>query len=221
MQPQISNSMSIAEVYKNILNIEVGDEYWTDPVSYITVQNNQTFIIYSLPQNFRNFNNIFGKIEAPLPVAKWFTSSNTLIFMQQQYEGSIQGAYFAMSQFTWTYDMVNMITLNKTWSCELDFNYSAKQLDGPELYNPVYVVEAGVKKNFAKDRGTVALNCSDIFWSDRYIGSEVFQNENFREYEYNDTRRLRLSLSWKFGKPAQEQKEKDKAAQDELNRIKD
>jgi hypothetical protein len=88
------------------------------------------------------------------------------------------------------------------------------------VFNPWYSVEAGVKWRFANDRGTITLNCSDIFLSEHYSGYENFQGENFTNFDYYDSRRLKLTLSWKLGKSEHERIQKDKAGEDEASRIK-
>jgi len=219
LQPQISNSVYIEDQFKQLFTISVGDEYWTNPINDNVVQNNITDITYTIPVNFKSLNNTYAKVESTIPFAKWFTSMNTLLFMQRQWQGVVQGADFTNSGFTWSYNTVNTITLNKNWSFELDFNYDGRGVEGPQIDNPVYVLEAGIKRNFANDRGTITLNCSDILWSDRSTSFEDFQSENFQDYWYYDSRRLHLTLSWKLGKSEHERKEKAKASEDETNRV--
>jgi iron complex outermembrane recepter protein len=219
LQPQISNSVYIEEQFKQLFVVSVGDEYWTNPINWNAIQNNVTDITYLTPVNFKDMNNSYAKIESTIPFAKWFTSINTLLFMQQQWQGTIEGVNFTNAGFTWTYNTVNMFTLSKHWSCEVDFSYNAKQVYGAQTTNSYYSLDAGVKYKFANDRATVTLNCSDIFWSERYSNYEDFQSENFQNYDYYDTRRLHLTLSWKLGKSEHEQQEKDKASEDETNRV--
>ncbi|MGP8215610.1 MAG: outer membrane beta-barrel protein [Bacteroidia bacterium] len=217
--PAISNAVYIEEVYRQFLGISVGDEYWTNTISNITTQNNTTHVIYSIPENFKNFNNTYAKAEASIPIAKWFTSMNSALFMQQQYQGNIEGAGFSMAQFVWTFNSVNMFTLGKDWSCEAEFDYSSRAIDGEFIDLPVYTVEAGIKKSFAHQRGTVTLNCGDVLWSSHNNSYAIFQNTNFQYYQITDSRRLNLSLSWKLGKSEHEQQEKQKAAEEEINRV--
>ncbi len=220
LQPQISNSVYIEEQFKQLFSISVGDEYWTNPITDDFVQNNITDITYNIPVNYTSLNNSYAKVESTIPFAKWFTSMNTLLFMQRQWKGNVQGVDFTNAGFTWSYNSVNTITLDKHWSCEFDFDYTGREVDGPEVDEPVYVLEAGVKRSFAHDRGVITLNCSDIFFSDKSVSSENFSGENFRNYWYYDSRRLRLSISWKLGKSEKERQQKDKASDEEINRIK-
>ena len=220
LQPSISNSVSVTEVFKQVFSLEVGDEYWINPITWLSTQNNTTFVTTYTSSNFKNFNNIFERLSANPTVTKWFTSMNSLLVMQQQYIGSIEGTGFSNSALVWNFNTVNMFTLNKNWSCEIGFNYNSQSLDGENVIQPVYGLEAGVKMNFAKDRGVITLNCSDILWSNIYRGSQVFQEQNTAGYEYSDSRRIRLSLSWKLGKAQREREAKSKAAEDEMNRIK-
>jgi len=220
LQPQISNAGYIEEQFKQFGSISFGDEYWTNPINENVIQNDVTHVSASIPANFSRYNNVYAKIESTIPITKWFTSMNTLLFMQQQWQGAVQGVDFTNAGFTWSYNTVNMFTINKNWSSELDFNYYGGGVSGPEYNNAAYYLEVGVKRLFAHERGTITLNCSDILLSDHYITTENFQSENFRNFEYYDSRRIRLTLSWKLGKSEHDRMQRDKAADDEMNRIK-
>lgn len=220
LQPQISNAFYVAEQFKQLFTVSIGDEYWTNIINEDVVQNNVTDVSYTIPTNFKTYNNAYGMIESTIPVKKWFTSMNTLLFMQQEYQGAIQNVEFTTTGFSWNFNSVNMLTLSKNWSGEVDFNYESKSIAGEEVNSAVYTFDAGLKWRFAKDRGTITLNCSDIFFSDRSFTTENFQSENFQNYWYWDSRRLRLTLNWKLGKSEHDRIQKDKAADEEMNRVK-
>jgi iron complex outermembrane receptor protein len=217
--PQISNAFYIGDAYKHFLSVDIGDEYWTNPINNVTTTNNTTHIIYTTPFNFTSYNNFYGKVDATVPFAKWFTSMNSFLLMQQQSQGMAEGSPFSVSQLVYTFSTVNTFTIGKSWSSEVDFNYSSKSLNGLFIVQPVYTLYAGIKKTFAKERGTASLNFSDIFWSDRFSGAENIVNTYFSTSSYNDTRFVALSLSWKFGKAQHERQEKEKAAEEEMNRV--
>jgi iron complex outermembrane receptor protein len=220
LQPAISNSASVGEIYKQIISIEAGDEYWLNTISNVVSQNNNTHIIYTTPINFKSFNNIFGRVDATIPVKKWFMSMNSFFLMQQEFQTVIQDIDLTNSQLVWAFNSVNTFNLGKEWSCEVDFNYSSKGLDGEFKVQPIYTLYAGIKKSFADKKGTASLSLADILWSERYNEAEVFQNTNNSIMSYSDSRRIQLSISWKLGKDGKERQEHDKADEEEINRIK-
>ncbi len=220
LQPQISNAGYIELQFKQLFSVSAGDEYWTNNINEDVVQNNVTDVTYTTPINFKSFNNSYAKVESTIPFANWFTSMNSFIVMQQEFQGAIQGVEFTSNGFTWSCNSVNMVTLSKNWSCEIDFEYNSKGIEGEEINSANYDLEAGLKWRFASDRGTLTLNCSDILFTDRYLNSENFQSVNFQNYWYSDSRRLRMTLSWKLGKSEHDRIQKDKASEDEMNRVK-
>jgi iron complex outermembrane receptor protein len=220
LQPQISNAGYVEEQFKQLGSISFGDEYWTNAMNDNVVQNNITHVTYSIPTNSKTYNNLYVKVESTIPITKWFTTMNTVLFMQQQWQGDVEGSNYSNAGFTWSFNSVNMITVNKNWSGEVDFNYNAQGVFGPQVTGPSYYLEIGIKRLFAHERGTITLNCSDVLLSDHYFYSENFQGVNFNNFEYYDSRRLRLTITWKLGKTEHDRQQKDKAADDEMNRVK-
>ncbi len=64
----------------------------------------------------------------------------------------------------------------------------------------------------------VLLNGSDVFWERYQNQHTIYQNVN-SEKGHNDSRRVKLSVSWKFGSSQYQRDEKKKGAEEELKRA--
>ncbi|MGZ4057867.1 MAG: outer membrane beta-barrel protein, partial [Bacteroidia bacterium] len=112
------------------------------------------------------------------------------------------------------------VNFAKNWSAEINVFYRSVNIAGYVVNIPIFTADGGIRKTFADGKGAIRLSCGDIFHSERYRNTEKFKEINFTALFYSDSQRLRISLSWKLGKSQYQREEKQKSAQEELNRIK-
>jgi len=220
LQPEFSNNIEVTHLFKTFLSTGIGYTYSTNVFTSVSLQNTVTHITYMIPVNMSN-GAIFNILcSATIPVTKRITSITSLNGYHNQYSNSASSGGFNVSGYSWTINSTNSINLGKKWSAEIVLNYNSQSNYGYWLYKPVYILDAGVKKNFAHDSGTITLNFSDLFWSNKTVATEIYQNENIQTTDYRDSRGARVTLSWKLGKSQYENPEKKKASNEEINRVK-
>ncbi len=218
--PTIVNILEASLSLGRYVNITAGYSFQNNVISQVTYENAKTFVSYDIPENLSNANTYYTLWTITIPVSTWFTSMNTINGWRDDYYGELQGADFSNIHYSWYANSLNTFALKKGWSAELSFQYASLRIEGINLYQPFYTVDAGIKKRFAKDRGTVSFNVSDIFQSENQNYTEQYLNTNFTEDFHRDSRRVHLTLTWKLGRSEFERQEKQKAAADEMNRVK-
>jgi hypothetical protein len=218
--PTIVNILEASLSLGRYVNITAGYSFQNNVISQVTYENAKTFVSYDIPENLSNANTYYTLWTITIPVSTWFTSMNTINGWRDDYYGELQGADFSNIHYSWYANSLNTFALKKGWSAELSFQYASLRIEGINLYQPFYTLDAGIKKRFAKDRGTVSFNVSDIFQSENQNYTEQYLNTNFTEDFHRDSRRVHLTLTWKLGRSEFERQEKQKAAADEMNRVK-
>ena len=218
--PQYVDNFEIKYTYKTWLNAGLRYSYYVNVEAPLYTQNDSTHITYRQLGNLGFFDEGDFSVTATIPITPWFTTITTSDLYYNNYIGTIQGGGYSNVGYIWQPNTINTFRLKKGWSADVTFRYSSRNLNGPSITEPFYVVEAGIKKQFGGGRGTVSLNCSDVFWSNRQKTIYDFNGVNNVEYNYWDSRRVRLTISWKLGKSQYQREEKKKAAAEELNRAK-
>ena len=220
--PQLSDNFELSHVFKNFLSTSIGYLHMRNVITEVNFQDYSTQISYSTSQNLSTYNAYNILIAATLHPTKWWTSLNSANIFHDHYFGSIQiqqGDY-SNSLITGIFNTLNSFNFKNNWSFEISFLYRTTNLDGLTINKPIYILTAGIKKKFADGKGTLTLNCQDVLWSDRSTTTEIFQNVNYLNTFYRDTRRINLSLSWKLGWSQYQREEKKKSAEEEINRVK-
>jgi hypothetical protein len=192
----------------------------TDVISDAIHQNDTTHVTYRIGNNLNTYDAFDLLLALTLhPTMRW-TTIGALDIVHDHYFGQFQGAPFDMANFVGIFNVSNTFRLKYGWEVEMTFFYRSQNIDAVLLESPYFKMDAGIRKRFAHDRGSINLNCSDIFWSDWFTATENFQNVNFIGKRYSDSRRARITLTWKLGKSQYQREEKRRGAEEEMNRIK-
>lgn len=123
-------------------------------------------------------------------------------------------------QWSWTAQVSSDWQLAKGWSAWLLAKYASPSLFELSQLSSVGTVSAGLKKVMAKGKGFIALDGSDLFYSDRYQASyhyESIQQETLRKWQ---SRTLRLTVNYTFGRSTVVLNNKREVSPDELERLK-
>ena len=114
----------------------------------------------------------------------------------------------------------NQFQLKKGWAFELSGYYQTKsQIDLQEWLKPQGELNAGVSKQIMKNKGALRLNIRDITYFQNYSGFSTFQN-SYEPFTVKwDSRVVRLSFSWRFGKAMKPINRSEGGATDEINRA--
>jgi iron complex outermembrane receptor protein len=220
LQPQLGDSYEINHVFKNFLSTSIGYLHMTSVITNAVHYNDITHVSETTDQNLSSYNSYNMLVSVTLHPTKWWTSINSINGFHDHYFGLNQEGYYSKTAYTAIFNTLNSFNFKKNWSAEISFSYRNRNVNALMVESPIYVLDAGIKRYFGNNKGTISLNCSDILWSDRMTSTEVFQNVNYQNAFYYDSRRIRLAISWKLGRSQYEREERNKSAQEEMNRVK-
>lgn len=61
------------------------------------------------------------------------------------------------------------------------------------------MINAGLQKNILNKKGTIRFNVNDIFWTNRFNGTAVYKDINFKVRSEWPSRQFRLTFTYNFG----------------------
>ncbi len=105
---------------------------------------------------------------------------------------------------------------------ELSAQYKTEERIYPTTVLARASVYFSMQKKILKDKGAIKLNINDIFHSDTYQERiENFQNIYQNRVNINDTQRIGLAFSYRFGneKYARKRRNRDNSASEETERV--
>ncbi len=224
IKPQYTWNFAVAHTYKQKLTTEISYSYLKDYFSQIffidsnSSNVNKNIIIYTRG-NVGSFTN-FGISETfQQPITKWWNLTAVAVFNRKIIKGVVWAPFTAkVSQLNISIN--NQFQLKKGWSFEISGYYQTKsQIDLQEWLKPQGELDAGVSKQIMKNKGTLRLTIRDITYFQNYSGYSTFENAYEPFTVKWDSRVVRLSFSWRFGKAMKPIRRSEGGATDEINRA--
>jgi hypothetical protein len=220
LRPQLYDNYEITHVFNNMLNTTIGYMHMTNVYTLVTYADTSTHIFYNRPENLSTYNVFSISASLTYPVTSWFTTVTTINAYRDHYFGIVNNNNFSVIQATWAINSLNMFSLKKDWSIEAGFFYRSLNQNAVWAEAPVSSLNIGVRKKFADGKGTVSINFSDVLWTSYQNSSAVYPAYTFKTTGRMDSRRVGLNLTWKLGKSQYQRQQKQKTAEDQLNRAK-
>lgn len=224
IKPQYTWNFALAHTYKQKLTAEFSYSYLRDYFSQIFIIDssssnvNGNIIIYTRG-NVGSFQN-FGISETfQQPITNWWNITAVAVFNHKIIKGVVWAPITArVSQLNVSIN--NQFQLKKGWAFELSGYYQTRsQIDLQEWLKPQGELNLGVSKLIMKNKGSLKLSVRDITYFQNYSGYSTFQNAYEPFTVKWDSRVVRLSFSWRFGKAMKPVSRSEGGATDEINRA--
>lgn len=224
IRPQYTWNVAVAHSYKQMLTTEFSYSYLKDYFSQIFIIDssssnvNKNIIIYTRG-NVGSFQN-FGITETfQYPLAKWWNMTAVAVYNHKIIKGVVWTPLKAsISQLNVSIN--NQFQFKKGWSFELSGYYQTRsQIDLQEWLQPQGEMNIGVAKQILQKKGTVKLSVRDLTYFQNYSGYSTFQNSVEPFTIKWDSRVVRLSFSWRFGKTMKAVNRSEGGARDEIDRV--
>ncbi len=219
LNPSFAHTFNLIYTYKNMLTTTLSYGRTTNEVAEtIEMKDN---IFYSRPGNIGRSETKSISIDAAIPVTKWFTANAYVEAGHNTYKSQLytetlnaSGAYAFLS-------LNNQILLGKGWSAELSGVYRTKVYSAQFIAGEFWQVNTGLQKKLLKDKATLRLSLSDIFF--KRVNKGTINSLKNADASYNnvyDTRIARLSFSYSFGRSNNAPRKKNTSAEAEQGRVK-
>ena len=111
---------------------------------------------------------------------------------------------------SWSTRLTSKITLPYKIDWQTNATYNGPQTNGQGVIKGVYGLNLGFSKDILKDKGTLAINVSDVFNSRKRYWNTFIENSISSDAAYQErVRQITLSFTYRFNKSASD-KEKPK-----------
>lgn len=138
-----------------------------------------------------------------------------------RFKGIIDNENIHVNYTAYSANFSSQFTLRKGWAAEINGWYNSKTVEsGATISSPMGMFSFGGSKKLLKDKASVILNVRDPFYFLHYRGHTDLNKGITDVRSYWDNRRVIFTLTYRFGKSAnQQQRQRRSAAEDEKNRI--
>jgi hypothetical protein len=229
LKPQYSQNIELTHTFKQFLITSIGYTHIKDQISRILEADRDVITGDTSIMRYKYLNvaksDVFNlNVSVPFPITKWWNSFTTMSASYTKYQTVVNenkvdlssGGFFGRTQHTFT--------LGKGISTEVAFMYISSQISNEGLFRmkPMYALDLGVQKTVLKKKGTLKLNVTDVFNTQRFRGE--FENlSRFTSVSSKwESQMVRLNFNYRFGNTnVKAARNRQTGLQDEQRRVKE
>ncbi len=199
LQPQFTNNYQFNYSWKGMIITSIGYSETQDVFTQVTRQNDATGVTIASMENLDVLRNYNFNLSAPIDITDWWTMNNNVTVFYNQYLSQYLGEQLDNSQFSYNINTNNTFKFGNDFSGEITGFYNAPTVDGIINIRSMYMLSAGIQKQFWDKKASVKLNVNDIFNTMRFQGDINYANMDLDIYSNWESRQVRLSFSYRFG----------------------
>ncbi|CAM3980712.1 Outer membrane receptor proteins, mostly Fe transport [Pedobacter westerhofensis] len=219
LQPETTQSVEFSYLFEKDLTLGLSYSKTKNYFNYFTSLADSSGATRQTIDNFKNYYTIDLSISYNKEISSWWNMTANSDLFYEQYKTPILDTYVNLKQAACSLNLLNSLEVNPRLSFEVLGLLKSRRVVLTRRIDPRYRVDAGFKYTILKNKASLKMGITDIFYS--YITKGVNETGNLYStfYNKNENRRFNLSLNYKFGSKSTAPK-KDLSNQSELDRLK-
>jgi hypothetical protein len=205
IKPQYTHDITLDYNYNSFITGSVNYYRTNDFMYWYTYARNQSKVNIDTTFNFRLRNNYSFSVFIQKQI-KWFNLQVYTSAMYYDFRSNINGENANSATWQFYGALKAEFSLPKNFKLQLSGYYESPFYDAIQIYTPISAINFVVNKSFFKEKFGVTLGLFDLLYTENRYMSSKLSDQYFYYAQRGDTRRIRLSLSYKFGKIQIEQK---------------
>jgi len=205
--PQLTDNYELDYNLGELVNLTLGYIHFSNVMTFASHLDNSTLVTYESLINLGTYNVYYEVLTSTLHPAKWWTMINTLYSYHDNYIGNFYGSNVDNSHLSFQVQSNNVFNFKHGWRAQIMAWYHSANLNGVATDSPLSDLDIGIGKRFKDGKFAVNLSCSDVFaWQ---VETKTQNTPGFYivNTQYGDQRKVRASLTWKFGKSQYQREE--------------
>ncbi|MHA4895960.1 outer membrane beta-barrel protein [Pedobacter sp. PWIIR3] len=199
LMPSFSNNIELTYSYKDFRILSFNYSRTNNQIFEVITQNDVTKESISTPKNLNQSTNLYIATGSPFDIFKWWNTNNELAVVYDIVKTPVQGSLYNIDKLSWSLSSDNTFTLPNNYQMSLTGTYSSPAVSGLFRTLAYYQVDISARKTFMKKMATVSLKLNDIFDTGKFRSVLKYNNVNTYWQNEWESRKISLSLSYKFG----------------------
>jgi len=220
LKPELINTFQLSHSFKGKYTTAINFNQTTDVITWLSGQIDSLNTTFESPQNLSRLINYGISFTASTTFFNWWNGTHFANVFRNEYKGNVQNKTFNNNTTSFSFNSQNSFKAGKGYTMELSGFYYSGSVYGISTYKGSYAISTGVQKTIFKEKGNIKLMVNDIFQSDRYREQTKYQNIDMYTNKRPDSRRVMLSVSYRFGNQNQDNKDRRTGSEDIQNRVK-
>jgi outer membrane receptor protein involved in Fe transport len=220
LKPEISNTLELTHSYNSVIYNSFSYSHVTNYILFYTSQNNETKETIQTVGNIKG-NDTYGyNLFIEKDLISWLSLSLNGSASYFYYNGVIDGKILKSGGLYYSAFANAIILLPAKTKFEVSGNYSGPMVYGIGSTKSNWYVNLAVKKSFFHDKLNVSVGVNDLFHTNINRNQIRFENQDWTLVQISDTRRLKVAVSYSFGKIKAVGRDKNVSNEEEKDRLK-
>jgi len=220
LKPELVNTFQLSHSFNSKYTTALSYNRTRDVMTWVNGQIDSLNTTFEMPQNLNRLINYGISFTASTLFYQWWSGTHFANLYRNEYKGTVETGTFNNKTTSFSFNSQNTFKAGKGYTIELSGLYYSGSVYGIARYKGNYMISTGAQKTMLNDKGSLKLLVNDIFQSNRYRESTLFQNIDMNTDKRPDSRRVMLSFSYRFGNQNIQKKERKIGSEEISNRVK-
>ena len=221
LNPEYTNNIQLSHSWNYKLNTTLSYSHTKDLITRIT----DTTDIRSAYITWLNLADQYAysiNVSAPIPINDWWNTYTSITGVRTHNKADFgDGKLVDLKATTFNIYSQQSFTLPKGFAIEISGWYNSPSIWGGTFeMDAMWSLSAGIQKRFLNDKLNVKIGVDDIFLSTNWRGTSDFGALLLNIDGRNDSRRLKVNMSYRFGNQQVKARKRKTGIEDEKSRIK-
>jgi hypothetical protein len=205
--PEYGHALELTYTFKGCVSNAIAYSRTNNYMLAYSTQNEITRELNSTNTNLTLSETYGYNFFCEVPLRNWWTLNTNISASLFSYRGKVNDIDYKATAFSYYGFLSTEFLIHKKNKFEVSAQYFGPRLGGVFNMQPRWALNFAYKRTFLKDRLEAVAGINDLFYT--LIGKNhvKFQNQDWTVCETQDSRRFKISLSYRFGKIKIEKRE--------------
>ncbi|MGZ4042917.1 MAG: outer membrane beta-barrel protein [Bacteroidia bacterium] len=212
IRPQFSHNFTLDYNYNKFITVSAGHDETKDFTFWYSYTPASSRVNIDTISNLPRFTNTYVSLSAQKRI-KWYSFQTYCVLTHQTFQGQLIGQDVSSQTNQLYFNLNQEFYLPKDFKIQIWAGRGSAIRHGPQVYLPRSAIHISVNKTFLNQKLNVTLALNDVLYKDYFSYTTTYTNQNFYMKDLADTRRVRITVSYRFGKMQIQQRLNTEAGQ--------
>lgn len=199
IRPQFSHHFNLDYSYNQFITLSASYDETKDFTFWYSYTPDSSRVKIDTISNLPRFTNASITLSAQKRI-KWYSFQTFWMLTHQTFEGDLVGYNVDSQTFQFYFNLNQEFYLPNDWKIQIWSGRGSAIRHGPQVYLPRSAVHISVNKSFLNQKLNVTVGLNDVLYKDYFRYTTTYSDQNFYQKNRADSRRIRFSVSYRFGK---------------------
>ena len=199
IRPMLSHNLTFDYNYNHFITVSGGYEQTKDFTFWYTYMPDSSRVNIETYSNLPRFINAYLSLSVQKRI-HWYSFQTFLTASYQAFEGALIGQDVSSKSKTLYANLNQEFYLPKDFKIQIWAAARSSIKHGPQVYYGRSTIHISVNKTFLNQKMSVTLGLYDLLYKDYFSYTTTYTNQHFYMMDRPDSRRVRLTVNYRFGK---------------------